>query len=91
MHRLDQIIELQRSVTRRKKEQFIGKTVDVLPETTSKKSLNEWMGKTDSNHVVIFPKKDSVVGEIVKIRITECLGATLRGQLAVTKTSLQTI
>ncbi len=79
--RLNQIIQLQRVMTLERKQSLIGKIVEVLPETESKKSSNEWMGKTDTNHVVIFPKEDSSLACPVNVQIQECKGTTLKGRI----------
>jgi len=88
--RLNAIINIQKKITIKKKQEYIGTTAEVLAETESRKSKNEWMGKTDTNHVVIFPKMKIRKGEIVPIRITECAGATLRGECKEAMASLLT-
>ncbi len=80
-HRLDQIIKLQRQTSLEKKQDLIGKSVEVLPEKNSKQSPDEWMGKTPGDHVVIFPKKHIQLGQSVKILIESCRGSTLRGKI----------
>ena len=77
--RLNYIIQLQNRITANKKKQLIGHTMEVLVESESKKSSNEWMGKTDTNHVVVFPKKESSIGDLVNVHIQECRGTTLKG------------
>ena len=79
LERLDRIIDLQRGITFQKKQAMIGQHVEVLPETESKKSAEEWMGKTPTNHVVVFLKNDVLLGQPVNILIEECRGSTLRG------------
>jgi tRNA-2-methylthio-N6-dimethylallyladenosine synthase len=80
-NRLDQIITLQRQISLKKKQDFIGRSVEVLPERRSKQSSDEWMGKTPGDHVVIFPKKDIRLGQPVEVSITSCQGSTLRGRI----------
>ena len=83
--RLNRIIQLQRKITLERKQNLIGKVVEVLPETESKKSSNEWMGKTDTNHVVIFPKENTSLGCPVDVQIQECKGTTLKGHIIESK------
>jgi tRNA-2-methylthio-N6-dimethylallyladenosine synthase len=90
LNRLDQIIRLQRRITSEKKNKMIGQTVEVLAEGVSKQSTQEWMGKTSTNHVIIFPKEKSKLGELVKVRIETCKGATLRGSIVHTETDAST-
>jgi tRNA-2-methylthio-N6-dimethylallyladenosine synthase len=79
--RLNYIIQLQRRITINKKRQLIGNTMEILIESESKKSTTEWMGKTDTNHVVIFPKQNSLMGSLVHVNIQECIGTTLKGTI----------
>ena len=78
--RLNQIIELQRNITAEIKSGMIGKTVDVMLETPSKQNPEEWMGKTHGNHVVVIEDGKGKSGEVLKVKIKERKGATLRGQ-----------
>jgi len=79
--RLNQIIQLQRKISLEKKQMLIGNVFEVLPETESRKSPNEWMGKTDTNQVVVFPKENSSLGNPVTVEIQECKGTTLKGRI----------
>jgi tRNA-2-methylthio-N6-dimethylallyladenosine synthase len=63
-------------------EQFIGKTVEVLIEGTSKKSDLHWKGRNSQNAMVIFPKGDEQVGDFVHILVEDCTSATLLGKRA---------
>ena len=79
MERLDSIIKLQRQISLEKRETFIGSYIDVIPETTSKHSEAEWIGNTEWNFPVVFPKDNYIAGELVTVKITELKGMTLRG------------
>ena len=80
--RLDRIIKLQREITAKKKKALIGRTMTVMPERTSKESSLEWMGRTATDHVVVFPKASSTPGIPVRVQINSCRGYTLRGRIA---------
>ena len=80
LERLDRIIQVQRSITMQKKRELIGQSFEVLPETVSKKSADEWMGRTPENDVIIFPKGEARFGEPIRIRIEACRGSTLWGR-----------
>ena len=54
---------------------------DVLIEKESKRSSNQWAGRTDSNKWVIFDKKNEKIGDIVPVRIESALGITLQGSI----------
>ncbi len=77
--RLQEIITLQNQLSLESNKQDIGKTFEVLVESVSKKSTKEFFGRTSQNKVVVFPREDHKVGEIVKVRITEVTQATLLG------------
>ena len=77
--RLKGVIELQRNLSYYNTKKYIGKTVEVLIEGTSKKSKDCWMGRNSQNYVVIFPKKNENVGDFIKIKIEACTAATLIG------------
>ena len=77
--RLNEIIALQQQHSRYRTEQFVGKTVCVLIEKESKKSSDQWAGRTSQNTVVVFPKETYQVGDYVNVHITDCTSATLIG------------
>jgi len=79
LSRLDRLIHIQRAISLEARKGWIGRQVEVIPEGTSKKSQDEWMGKTPGNEVVVFPKNGTRLGETVRVRITGCRGSTLRG------------
>ena len=65
----------------------VGKIYEVLIEGNSKKSDQEWMGRTSQNKVVVFPKssegasKPLVKGDYVNILITAYTKGTLIGTI----------
>ena len=79
--RLNQIIELQRKITAEIKSNMIGQTVNVMLESPSKQNHEEWMGKTPSNHIVVVEGWKGKSGEVLKVKIVERKGATLRGKV----------
>ncbi len=80
--RLNEIIELQHSISRDLNAAETGKIYEVLVEGESKKNKTEWQGRTDTNKVVIFPVNDDIKpGDLVKVKITRSTSATLFGTL----------
>ncbi len=79
VERLNEIIELQQNISLKKNQQLVGSTVEILVERESAKSHDEWMGRTDTNKVTVFPKGDSHIGDLVDITIDRCNSATLFG------------
>ena len=79
LQRLNEVIVLQKNITKEIKLKMIGKSVTVMPEATSKQSEEEWIGKTANNHMVVFPKGHALPGQLIPVLITSCRGSTLRG------------
>lgn len=79
--RLNEIINLQRELSEDSKRKDIGKCFEVLIEGTSKKSTDQFFGRTSSNKVVVFPKQRHKVGDYVFVNISACTPATLIGEI----------
>ncbi len=79
--RLQKLIKLQQSHTIKRNEKEISKVVKVLVEKNSKKSNQQWAGRTDANKWVIFPKKDTQIGDFVNVKIVDARGISLFGEL----------
>jgi tRNA-2-methylthio-N6-dimethylallyladenosine synthase len=80
--RLNEIIKLQNEISAKKNQQLIGTTEQVLVEGESKKSREEFCGRTDTNKTVIFPKEKLQAGEYVNVKIERVNSATLFGKTA---------
>lgn len=80
--RVFQISELQRTISLELNRRMIGTVERILVEGPSKKSDTEWMGRTDTNKTVIFPKADERPGEYIDVVIERCTSATLFGRRA---------
>ena len=80
--RLTEIINLQQKLSLESNRKEIGKTVDVLIEGVSKRSENEYFGRTSQNKVVVFNKMEYLPGEYLQVKITGTTSATLRGEHA---------
>ena len=78
--RLQEVIDLQRDMSRDNLKIYLGKTVDVLIEKPSKKNENEWSGRNDQNIVTIFPKENFKIGDFVNVIVEECTTGTLIGK-----------
>ena len=84
LQRLQAVIDAN---TRRFSEELVGTMQKVLVEGRSKKNVEEWQGRTECNRVVNFalaeggPVNDeSIVGQLLSLRITATFGYTLRGE-----------
>jgi len=79
--RLTEIIELQGKLSEESKKGEIGKSFEVLIEGESKKSTNDFFGRTSQNKVVVFPRLNYKIGDYVFVEITDCTPATLLGRI----------
>jgi len=78
--RLAEIILLQQKHSLYHTQQFVGQTVEVLIEGSSKKSDAHWKGRNSQNAVIVFPKGDEKLGDFVHVYIEDCTSATLIGK-----------
>lgn len=74
---LSEIIELQQKISYQINQTLIGKTFEILIEDLSKKSANFYMGRTDTNKIVIVPKGDLQIGDYCLVKIDRANSATL--------------
>ena len=79
--RLNEIIELQRGISARLNQAMIGQTVEILVEGPSKKSGNDFCGRTATNKMAVFPKAEVEIGQYRPFRIDRANSATLFGSL----------
>jgi len=79
--RLEKVIELQKKHTIIRNKDMIGNIERVLVEKNSKRSTNQWAGRTDSNKWVIFDKENENIKDFVDILITDAKGISLHGHL----------
>ena len=77
--RLNEIISLQRDLSNKNTLKYVGETIEVLIEGTSKKSEDQWMARNSQNYVAVFPKGNEKVGDYVLVKVDECTSATLKG------------
>ncbi|MFA7067306.1 MAG: TRAM domain-containing protein, partial [Dysgonamonadaceae bacterium] len=78
--RLQEIIDLQRKLSEESNKKDVGKEFEVLIEGFSKKSRNQFFGRTDESKVVVFNKKAHRIGETIKVKINDYTSATLLGE-----------
>jgi len=81
--RLVEIVELQNRLSLESNKKDLGKTFKVLIEGDSKRSAEDWMGRTTQNKLVVFPKNGHSLrkGEYVNVKVKECTQATLLGEV----------
>ena len=81
--RLIEIINLQQSKQAESFKNDIGKTFEVLIESTSKKSELEWSARNSQNKVVVFPKGNANLkkGDYTTVKVHTATSATLIGEM----------
>jgi tRNA-2-methylthio-N6-dimethylallyladenosine synthase len=82
--RLQEIVDLQGTLSRESNKGDVGKTFKVLIEGVSKKSDAHWMGRNSQNIVLVFPKENAALqpGHYVDVTVTGSTQATLLGRIA---------
>ncbi len=73
--------ELQNRIQKRRYARLLDREVEVLVNGVSARSISDMTGHTRCNKVVNFPRETVGLGEIVKVRVTECKAHSLYGRL----------
>jgi tRNA-2-methylthio-N6-dimethylallyladenosine synthase len=77
--RLQEILAVQRPITRRKNEWFSGRVEEVLVEGPSKTDRSRLMGRLSSNRVVNLDGPPSLIGQMVQVRVAQVKANSLEG------------
>ena len=80
--RLNEMIALQNELSAISNKNDIGKTFEVLVEGRSKRSNEQFCGRTQQNKMMVFPKGNYKVGDLIKVKVVSTTSATLIGELA---------
>lgn len=82
LKRLNEIIDLQQTISYEINQAMIGMEETVLVERFSKKSDKFFSGRTDTNKVAVFEAPENIhAGDYVKIKVTKATSATLFGNI----------
>jgi tRNA-2-methylthio-N6-dimethylallyladenosine synthase len=81
--RLQEIVDLQWTLSNESNKQDVGSQFEVLIEGNSKRNEAEWMGRNSQNKVVVFPKGnfDYKKGDYAQVKIHSFTKGTLLGEL----------
>ena len=80
--RFNEILKMQQACSLHRLEPHIGKIHRVLIDGFSKKSDQDFSGKTEHNITVVFPiNENNMRGDYVNVAIVRCTPATLIGQI----------
>ena len=78
--RLQEIIALQQELSNNSNKKDVGKVFKVLVEGTSKRSEDQYTGRSFTNKVIVFPRKNYSKGDYVNVKVTGYTAATLLGE-----------
>lgn len=81
VRRLNEIIALQQECSAANNKLCIGKTYEVLIEGVSKRSKEQFFGRTEQNRTAVFDRKGHKIGDFVKVKIHGSTAATLLGEI----------
>ncbi len=77
--RLAELIDVQRKGSEQLNALEIGTRHLVLVENVSRRDENQFSGRTDSNKIIIFDRKEHQIGDYVDVLVTGSTSATLFG------------
>ncbi len=77
----ERMLAVQNEISKRKNDAYLGKTVTVLVEGTSKNNENTLTGRTEGGKVVNFAGSADLVGTLQKITITKSQTWSLFGEM----------
>ena len=80
-HRTNTLIQLQREISLRHNQRLLGTTTRVMVEGEAKKSHLQWMGHTEHNVTVVWPKGEIPCqpGDLVSVVVQDVSPSTLYG------------
>ena len=78
--RLQEIIDLQNTISGELLREAVGTVVEVLAESESRRSAAQLMGRTSTNRVVVFDRGTCRPGDTVRVLVTGSTSATLSGK-----------
>lgn len=79
--RFDQLLLLQRNKANEYNEKLVGKTFEVLVDSTYQGKADFLQGRTESSIIVIFPGHKSLVGNFVNVEITDYMNWAVEGKI----------
>jgi tRNA-2-methylthio-N6-dimethylallyladenosine synthase len=78
--RIMRLVELVNSLTRKKSEKYVGKTVEILCEDYDKKK-GLYLGRDEFGRMGYFFSEQDVIGKLVDLHITKANGISLFGEI----------
>lgn len=78
--RVSDLTDLQHEISLSLNQSLVGTIEHILVEGPSRKSPADFVGRTDKNKTVVFPRTDELAGEYVSVLIERANSATLFGK-----------
>ncbi len=75
--RLNRMIALQNELSLASNSRDVGKTFEVLVEGVSKRSTDQFVGRTSQNKTCVFPRGSYRVGDFINVVVSKATSATL--------------
>lgn len=79
--RFEKLLSLQNKISKEINESYLGKEVEVLVEGLSKNSDKNYTGRTTTNKIVNFVGSNDMIGNIVKVKISQIQTWSLGGEV----------
>jgi tRNA-2-methylthio-N6-dimethylallyladenosine synthase len=78
--RLQRVLDLQKTMSLKKNKSFVGQVKEVLVDEINPKFAGMVTGRTRTNHIVSLPGTPELLGQLIKVEITEVYPFRLAGQ-----------
>lgn len=75
--RLNRMIALQNELSAESNRLDVGREFDVLVEGVSRRSIEQWVGRTSQNKTCVFPRGGFRTGDTVRVKVVDSTSATL--------------
>lgn len=79
--RFNRLVEEVNRASLKNNGKFLGAVTDVLVEGVSRTDIHSVTGRTPQNKIVNFPGDESLIGEIVRVKITDFNTFSLTGEI----------
>ncbi len=78
--RLAKLMEVQNEISREINESLKGKILEILVEGPSKNDETVWTGRTRTNKMVLFQRREEQAGDFIQVKITQPQTWVLKGE-----------
>ena len=79
----DRVLSTVQKISKEQTRRFQGRVMEVLIEGEDEKDLSRFTGRISQNTVVHFPKGEASIGDIVQVKLDECMGFYYNGKMDV--------